>query len=88
MTESIKTTMLQAPATQMDESIRAIIREWDDPPTALQVLKALDFCVHGGAASSFVVTALQIVLRSACARENTTLTALVAQASWRKGATP
>lgn len=82
----MKALFLSAPESQIDPAIKPLIAAWDDPPTALQVLHVLDEIVQYGAASGFVVTALDTVMRSALQREEQTLEQLVAQAHWRQPA--
>ena len=81
--DDLKSAFLQAPTSQMDASIKTLIRAWDDPPTALQTLQVLDQCVRGGSASGFVVHALEIILKAAIEREDTTREAVVERAFWR-----
>lgn len=81
---SIKDAWLAAPGDSMNESIKNIIREkWDDEPTAIQILEALDHCIYWGAASGFVVSGLNIMLEHAMKREGLTLDVLVEEAVWR-----
>lgn len=81
--QNLKTLLLSAPEDQMDPSLKPIIEKWTETPTALNILELLDAAVHGGAASGFVVQALQGFLEVAIVNENTTYDAVVAQAYWR-----
>ncbi len=49
-----------------------LIRKWDDPATAAQILEVLDYCIHGSLASGFVVSTLQVIYDIACKREGVT----------------
>lgn len=79
-----KEIWLEAPEEQLDNSIKNIIRErWDDDPTALQILEAVDHCVYWGASSDFVVTALNAYMHAALKREGKTFEQLTTEATWR-----
>jgi hypothetical protein len=60
-----------------------LVRSWNDPPKALEVLEVLDLSIHGGLASEFVVQVLQVEFEAALAREAMTQEQIVAYASWR-----
>ena len=78
-----KEIWLQAPEEQLDNSIKNIIRDkWDDDPTAIQILEAVDHCVYWGA-SLFVVTALNAYMQAALKREGKTFEELITEATWR-----
>jgi len=69
------------------EAARILIAQsielWDDEPTSLQILKTLDNIVFAGAASEFVVNALDIAMRQAMDREGSTYEQIISQAEWR-----
>jgi hypothetical protein len=79
----MKDLLLTAPDSQLDDSAKPFIRDWSEPPTALQILRVLDHCTYTGGASGFVMTALDILLQEALVREGTTLKAIAPQATWR-----
>lgn len=69
---------------QLDERMKPLIRAWDDPPKAAQVLQVLDLCIHGALASGFVVKVLEILYDEARRRESATHGDVAAHASWRR----
>lgn len=62
----------EAPASQLDASVRPMIEQWASPPQALQVLEVLDRCVSASLASGFMVRFLDIIYNDALRREGTT----------------
>jgi len=76
--------LLTAPNTQLDDAMKPFIKEWSEPPSALQVLEVLDKCIYGSLASGFVVKVLQTVYEMRCSAEATTHEEVVALAPWRK----
>ncbi len=83
MAKTIKEVFLEAPEEQIDKSVFPLIELWDDDPTAIQILRVLDQIVYTGAASEFVVTALDMMLQRAIVNEGQSLDELVKQAVWR-----
>ncbi len=81
---TLKQQWLKVPDNHMDHQLLPIIERWDDQPTALQILELLDACIYNGAASRFVVGALEGFLTAAMNNEGVTHEQLVAQATWRK----
>ena len=81
----MRSILLQAPDSHLDAATIAIIRKWDVPETAAQVLEALDCAVYGGGASDFMMKVLNILLQSAIEDEKTTYEDVckVAKATWR-----
>lgn len=80
-----KEIWLQAPDGQLDDVIKKIIREkWDDEPTAIQILEAVDHCVYYGASSDFVVSALNLMLEQAMKREGLEWLEFIKDAKWRE----
>lgn len=77
--------LLESPDSQLDASMKPLVKKWGNPPGALQILEVLDHCIHGSLASGFVVTLLQVLYDVACKREGVTHEALVPLATWRKG---
>lgn len=75
--------LLKAPDREIDAQMKPLIEKWSDPPTALQVLEVLDYCIHGALASGFVVAALQVVYDIRCKEENTTHDEVAKLATWR-----
>jgi hypothetical protein len=80
---SLKELLLMAPESQLNQSARDSINEWTESPRAIQILKTLDICVHGGLASSFVISVLEQMLIVSCKEENTTYEEVVKEATWR-----
>lgn len=81
---TLKERMLSAPDSQISDGIKRIIREkWDDEPSAIQILEAVDHCVFWGASSDFVVRALNMYLEMAIKREGTTFKKIIEDATWR-----
>jgi hypothetical protein len=69
--------------SQIDPSLRAQFVAWSDPPTALEILRSLDYCIHGSLGSGFVVKLLELLLDDTIKHEQTTYEAVVARATWR-----
>lgn len=76
--------LLTASDRQLDASMKPLIKKWDDPPTPIQILEVLDYCIHGALASGFMVAALQAIYDSTCKKNNTTHEEVVKYAVWRK----
>ena len=80
-----KELWLSAPEGQLDDVIKKIIQEkWDDEPTAIQILEAVDHCVYYGASSDFVVAALNTMLQTAMKEEGLEYLEFIKDARWRK----
>lgn len=84
----MRSTLLKAPDSQLDDATKAVVRRWDVPETAAQVLEALDCAEYGGGASEFTMRILNILLQAAIKAENTTYEDVckVANATWRTSA--
>lgn len=80
----LKQILLEAPEGHIDQVALDSIREWDDEPKAIQVLKTLDLCVKYGLTSGFVVGTLEIILNTQMNLEGVTYEQVVEQAEWRK----
>jgi hypothetical protein len=61
-----------------------LVAKWDSPPTAIQILEVLDYCIFSALASGGIVTMLQGEYKKACEVENTTHEQVVGLATWRK----
>jgi len=86
MDKTFKEVWLEVPDSQMAEVIKDIIREkWDDEPSAIQILEAIDYCVHYGASSDFVVSVLDGYMHAALQCEGKTFEELISEATWRNG---
>lgn len=85
--QSLKELLLQAPDGHLDQSALDSIKEWDNEPKAIQILKTLDMCVHSGLASGFVIHVLEQMLNHACREEKTTYQEVIEKAVWRKNST-
>lgn len=75
--------LLQAPDSQLDESMKVYIREWTSPPTPLEVLEVLDHCIYGALASDMLVGILQEGYKQLCDDAGTTHDEIVKGATWR-----
>jgi hypothetical protein len=82
-----KEMWLVAPDGQFADDLKWIVQEWNDIPTALQVLKALDYAVYTGGASTFAMRCLHVELKIALEAEGTTHEHLEKSglAIWRDG---
>ncbi len=76
-------TILEAPDSQLDQSMKLLVKKWSDPPQALQVLEVLDYCVHASLASGFMMIVFETLFADALEREGTTREEVVAKATWR-----
>jgi len=79
----LRDLLLGSSTTQLDVSLKPLIEKWSDPPWAIEILEVLDYCIRGSLASSFIVTALQVVYSSALETEGTTHEAMLSLATWR-----
>ncbi len=68
---------------QLDAAVHPMIRAWDDPATALQILEVLDLVIHDALGSGFVVRVLEALYEVACKREGVTHEQVAAIAPWR-----
>lgn len=75
--------LMQMSDNQLDAQMKPYIVKWNNPPSALQVLEVLDYCIHGALASGFVVATLQTIYDLRCKEENTTHEEVVKLATWR-----
>ena len=80
----MKKLFLIAPETQISDYAKATIEEWDEEPTALQLLKTLDYCIFTAEASGFVIKTIEVLMDKAIEREATTYEDIVKLAVWRK----
>ena len=83
MAATLKTLLLTAPDSQLDASMVELVKLWNDPPSALQVLEVLDLSIHGGLASKVVILSLEMAFEAALAREGMPIQELVQYATWR-----
>ena len=79
----MKKHFMIAPETQISDYAKTTIAEWDENPTAIQLLKTLDYCIYTAEASGFVIKTLEVLMDRAIAAEKTTYEDLVKQAVWR-----
>ena len=82
--KEIKNLFMAAPDSQLDASMKPLIAKWSDPPTPLQILEVLDYCIFSALASGFMVTYLQLLYDTACKDNNTTKEEVAKGAHWRK----
>jgi len=81
--KSLKELLLQAPTGHIDSKALDTIKEWDEEPKALQILKTLDMCVHSGLSNGFVINVLEQMLQHYAHKENKTYPELIKEATWR-----
>ncbi len=84
MSEDIRELLCSMSDSQIDARMHPMIRKWDDPARAIQILEVLDICIHDALASGFVVSALQAMYSAACKREGVEHEQVVKFATWRK----
>lgn len=82
-TKSLKQLLIEAPEGHLDPTAIESIKEWDDEPRAIQILKTLDMCVHSGLSSGFVVGVLEQMLAYHSRIENIEYEDLIKHADWR-----
>jgi hypothetical protein len=75
--------LLEAPDTQIDASMKPLLRKWSDPPTPIQILEVLDRCIFSSLASGFVIQVLQLLYDGSCTANGTTHEEVVKEAYWR-----
>lgn len=82
---TIKEIWLTAPDGQFAIELKYLIEEWDDEPTATQLLKTLDYCAAYAGASTFTMQALNMMYESALTAEGTARSAVetLATLGWR-----
>lgn len=81
--DELRELLLGAPDGALDACMHPLIRAWDHPPTALQVLEVVDHCVHSALASGLILRVLQAFYDERVAAEGTTHDAVAALATWR-----
>jgi hypothetical protein len=81
--QEIIDALLEAPDSQLDDAAKKYIREWGDPPTALQILEVLDWCVWAAWASGFTMQVLNIMFEKALKDEKTSREEIEKKAVWR-----
>lgn len=81
---NIKDLLLQAPDSQLDNSMKELIKKWSDPVSALEVLEVLDKSAYFSLASDFTMQVLHLSLNEALGREQTSLEELTKKATWRE----
>ena len=85
MTATLKELFLQLSDDALDPIAKNLIRLWDDPePTALQILKVLDYCVNGGLCSDREIMILDLLWRQRMEAEGQTMETQFEQAVWKK----
>jgi hypothetical protein len=80
----IKEILLKVPDDALDKSMSLLVANWNDPPTAIQILEVLDYCILGSLTTGMVVLVLQNEYNNALDREQTTHEEVVKLATWRK----
>lgn len=79
----MKTTLLDSPDSQLDNSVEPLIEKWSDPPKAIEVLEVLDKYVRYSLSSGMVVALFQLEYEAALKRENKSHDEVVKCATWR-----
>lgn len=82
--EDIIEILKTLPNSQLDPQMVELIKKWDNPPQASQVLEVLDKCVFHSFTNGFYIKILDIILEDAFQRENTTFDAVAAKSEFRK----
>lgn len=78
-----KQILLSAPNHHLEQSMKDLIVTWDDPPTPLQILKVLDFCIQGALATGMMINILQDMHQKSCQQFNTSHEEVIKRAVWR-----
>lgn len=81
--QNIRDLLLSAPPGQIDQSLKNIIAEFDDEPSATQLLKALDHAVHYASTSQFTTSVLTALFERKSSTEKEEATKFANQ-NWRK----
>lgn len=76
--------LLEAPDSQLDASMKPLIKKWSSPPKAIEVLEVVDAVICGSLANGFTTKLLQMLYEKACKDENTTHEEIVKNAGWRE----
>ena len=84
MVNELKDLLMSAPDAHVDAALKQLVVMWDDPPSALQLLKTLDSAIFASLASGVAVVAMQCAYDEALKREGTTHERLVESATWRE----
>ena len=83
MDKEVIDLLLEAPDTQLDASMKPLIKKWSIPPTPLQILEVLDYCINASLASGFTVSLLQFMYKTSCDLHNTKHEDVIKNATWR-----
>jgi hypothetical protein len=89
MLEIFKTEILpkleQGSSREIDPALVKDLKEWSDPPKALEVMYSLDINAYGSLSSGFVTRVLETVLKASLESEGKTYedVAKEAQELWR-----
>lgn len=84
--DEIVQSLLQLSDRAFDKAAKDMIRTWDSPPKAAQILEVLDMCVHGSLCSGFEIKVLEFLLVHALKEEGRTYNEVAEQGNqtWRK----
>lgn len=83
MSADIREILCAGSDSMLDARMHPLIKRWDDPAKAIQILEVLDICIHGALASSFVIKALQAMYDTALKNEGMTHEEMAKLAVWR-----
>ena len=79
----IAAALLKMSDDALEPSMKAIIREWSDPPKSIEILEVLDKCIFSSLCTDFVIHALQIMYDQALLAEGKTHLDNEPLATWR-----
>jgi hypothetical protein len=83
-----KAILSKAPQEALDGSMKLLVKKWDSPPKAVQVLEVLDKCSGTELAGKSAVRLLQLIYDEALEAERTTHHDVVELALWRRRFAP
>ena len=75
-------TILDAPDSQLDESVFEDIKGWNLEPTSLDILFVLDKIVYASLGSEFTVTMFGMLLAQSLIEEKMSMDELLSQRDW------
>jgi hypothetical protein len=81
--DDMKKLLLEAGDTNLDASMKSLIKKWSDPPRAIQVLEVIDRCIFSALASGLCLTLLQVAYSELLVLEGTTHEEIEKGATWR-----
>ena len=82
--DKLKETLLEAPNSQISDTVKEIIRRWPANPKAINYLEVLDHAVRYAGASGFILKILNMLYKDALKAENKTHEEITIKATWRR----